>query len=191
MPSSSARCSQLPRAVDKLPFYVALKKLRDHLRGNMPDLDVAEVTFPNLDLKVEPKREKPDVTVKPEVADIRPSTFQLKVEMAAENGCSGAKRHRKCQRKTSLVAENAGPETTSSSTSGRGTAYFRDGTVSPYFQPSHHPPFRYYGDLVINDISHQPKLETPFDCMEYGHMPVDLSTARSRECPTTFYSDKS
>ncbi|CAF3978921.1 unnamed protein product, partial [Rotaria sp. Silwood1] len=28
MPSSSARCSQLPRAEDKLPFYMGLRKLR-------------------------------------------------------------------------------------------------------------------------------------------------------------------
>ncbi|CAN7976413.1 unnamed protein product, partial [Ixodes persulcatus] len=51
MPSSSARCAQLPRAVDKLPFYVALKKLRDHLRGRLPLLHPSEVTFPDVKLK--------------------------------------------------------------------------------------------------------------------------------------------
>ncbi|KAK2168315.1 hypothetical protein LSH36_18g09012 [Paralvinella palmiformis] len=58
MPSSSARCSQLPRAVDKVPFYVALKKLRDHVRGEIKELNEADVTFPDLELKVEPKKDK-------------------------------------------------------------------------------------------------------------------------------------
>ena len=30
MPSSSARCAQLPRAVDKVPFFEALRKFRDY-----------------------------------------------------------------------------------------------------------------------------------------------------------------
>lgn len=58
MPSSSARCSQLPRAIDKVPFYIALKKLRDHLRGHLPHLDESEVTFPDLELKVEPRKDR-------------------------------------------------------------------------------------------------------------------------------------
>lgn len=45
MPSSSARCSQLPRAVDKVPFYVALRKLRDYLCGRLAHLADNEVTF--------------------------------------------------------------------------------------------------------------------------------------------------
>uniref|UniRef100_A0A5K3FRL2 G/T mismatch-specific thymine DNA glycosylase n=1 Tax=Mesocestoides corti TaxID=53468 RepID=A0A5K3FRL2_MESCO len=45
MPSSSARCAQLPRAEDKLPFFVALRKLREHLRGERPHLEEAEVVF--------------------------------------------------------------------------------------------------------------------------------------------------
>nr|XP_022301616.1 uncharacterized protein LOC111109690 [Crassostrea virginica] len=61
MPSSSARCSQLPRAIDKVPFYTALKKLRDYLRGDLEKLDDSEVCFPDVELKVvkkEPKQEK-------------------------------------------------------------------------------------------------------------------------------------
>ena len=58
MPSSSARCSQLPRAVDKVPFYLALKKLRDHLNGKIPHVDDSEITFPDLELKVIPKAER-------------------------------------------------------------------------------------------------------------------------------------
>ncbi|KAM3180876.1 hypothetical protein ACTXT7_015447 [Hymenolepis weldensis] len=45
MPSSSARCAQLPRAEDKLPFFVALRKLREHLRGERPHLEDSEVVF--------------------------------------------------------------------------------------------------------------------------------------------------
>ena len=60
MPSSSARCSQLPRAIDKVPFYVALKKLRDHVRGDNPLLDEAEVCFPDLELKVKVREDKLD-----------------------------------------------------------------------------------------------------------------------------------
>lgn len=51
MPSSSARCAQLPRAVDKVPYYLALKKLRDHLRGDLPTLDDSEIVFPALEPK--------------------------------------------------------------------------------------------------------------------------------------------
>jgi hypothetical protein len=58
MPSSSARCSQLPRAVDKVPFYTALKKLRDYLCGDSETLDESEVCFPDLELKVKVKAEK-------------------------------------------------------------------------------------------------------------------------------------
>lgn len=64
MPSSSARCSQLPRAVDKVPFYVALRKLRDYRRGDLPHLDESEVTFPDLELKVEPRKDRLDRQLK-------------------------------------------------------------------------------------------------------------------------------
>jgi len=64
MPSSSARCSQLPRAVDKVPFYVALRKLRDFRRGELPHLDESEVTFPDLELKVEPRKDRLDRQLK-------------------------------------------------------------------------------------------------------------------------------
>ena len=58
MPSSSARCSQLPRAIDKVPFYLAVKKLRDYLVGHIDHMDDSEVTFPDLELKVIPKAER-------------------------------------------------------------------------------------------------------------------------------------
>ncbi|CAG0912656.1 unnamed protein product [Notodromas monacha] len=58
MPSSSARCAQLPRAADKVPYYVALRKLRDYLNGVLPDLEESEVIFPDvkgIDVKLEVK----------------------------------------------------------------------------------------------------------------------------------------
>lgn len=45
MPSSSARCAQLPRAADKVPFYAALKKFRDYLNGLVPDYDENDYVF--------------------------------------------------------------------------------------------------------------------------------------------------
>ena len=51
MPSSSARCSQLPRAEDKLPFYVGLRKLRDFVHGTLHCLNEAEITFPDIKIK--------------------------------------------------------------------------------------------------------------------------------------------
>lgn len=45
MPSSSARCAQLPRAADKVPFYAALKKFRDYLNGVIPHIDDSECVF--------------------------------------------------------------------------------------------------------------------------------------------------
>ena len=50
MPNSSARCAQLPRAVDKVPFYSALKKFRDFLKGEISELDEKEVVFSDLKL---------------------------------------------------------------------------------------------------------------------------------------------
>ena len=45
MPSSSARCAQLPRAEDKLPFFIALRKLRDFVKGRLSHLNDQEVIF--------------------------------------------------------------------------------------------------------------------------------------------------
>lgn len=45
MPSSSARCAQLPRAADKVPFYAALKKFRDYLNGIVTSIDESEMVF--------------------------------------------------------------------------------------------------------------------------------------------------
>ncbi|PAA73643.1 hypothetical protein BOX15_Mlig001613g1 [Macrostomum lignano] len=45
MPSSSARCAQLPRAADKLPFYIALRKMRDQILGRTGPVPDAELVF--------------------------------------------------------------------------------------------------------------------------------------------------
>ncbi|XP_070162752.1 probable serine/threonine-protein kinase yakA [Polyergus mexicanus] len=51
MPSSSARCAQLPRAADKVPYYAALKKFRDYLNGTIPHLDESDIVFADSKLK--------------------------------------------------------------------------------------------------------------------------------------------
>jgi len=56
MPSSSARCSQLPRAVDKLPFFKGIKKMLDLVRGKVDKVEEGEVTFKDLKLKTAKKK---------------------------------------------------------------------------------------------------------------------------------------
>ena len=51
MPNSSARCAQLPRAVDKVPFYAGLKKFRDYLRGTVPSIEENEMVFKEVKLQ--------------------------------------------------------------------------------------------------------------------------------------------
>ncbi|XP_061187625.1 uncharacterized protein LOC133195714 [Saccostrea echinata] len=90
MPSSSARCSQLPRAIDKVPFYTALKKLRDYLRGDLEKLDDSEVCFPDVELKVvkkEPKKEQADEDSKssPPLFSDQPGTMMSPQQMDQRN----------------------------------------------------------------------------------------------------------
>lgn len=76
MPSSSARCAQLPRAADKVPFYAALKKFRDYLNGLITEIDENEMVFSEPSLKscyeAEPK---PD-PFSPELTDISNAVIQ-------------------------------------------------------------------------------------------------------------------
>ena len=51
MPNSSARCAQLPRAVDKVPFYSGLKKFRDYLRGTVSSIEENEMVFKEVKLQ--------------------------------------------------------------------------------------------------------------------------------------------
>ena len=52
MPSSSARCAQLSRAIDKVPFYKALKKLCNVLNGTETG-SVSDKEFVFSDLKLQ------------------------------------------------------------------------------------------------------------------------------------------
>nr|CAH7752366.1 unnamed protein product [Callosobruchus chinensis] len=76
MPSSSARCAQLPRAADKVPFYAALKKFRDYLNGLITEIDENEMVFSEPRVKscyeAEPK---PD-PFSPELTDISNAVIQ-------------------------------------------------------------------------------------------------------------------
>lgn len=71
MPSSSARCAQLPRAADKVPYYAALKKFRDYLNGTISHLDESDIVFADTKLK---KREHDaaDQDKKPMISDDYP-----------------------------------------------------------------------------------------------------------------------
>jgi len=190
MPSSSARCSQLPRCVDKLPFYVALHKLRDHLRGDLPNLDDNEVTFPDLELKVEPKKEKLGAEVKHEMTDSETtthpmpkqqaslSTFQLTVEIKTEDSSVAGKQRKSRRKRLSTVGSSRKESSVPNSLSGT--------VCSPYFQPWQQPssyfavsiPAR--NGMTIANTTEQVKQETPIDFRQYGCMPEDLSVAGSR-----------
>lgn len=69
MPSSSARCAQLPRAADKVPFYAALKKFRDYLNGLLPEIDENEMVFSEPKVKSCYEAE-PKADLYPELTDI-------------------------------------------------------------------------------------------------------------------------
>lgn len=45
VPSSSARCANFPRMIDKLHFYLALKKYLQFLKGEIKDVDLKEFSF--------------------------------------------------------------------------------------------------------------------------------------------------
>lgn len=70
MPSSSARCAQLPRASDKVPYYAALKKFRDYLNGSVAVLDENDIVFQYCKLKTFPRHsQQPKVEIKAEPVD--------------------------------------------------------------------------------------------------------------------------
>ena len=195
MPSSSARCAQLPRATDKLPFYIALRKLRDHLCGDLVNLDDSEVTFHDLDLKVEPKSERLDAGLKletadPEIKDLTPKPrtasgkFQVTVEVKTEDDYVAGKQ-RKVRRKACTVAESGGKEIVT-----RATVANSAETVvcsSPYFLPwqqtSVYPTLSVGPGICTSasakDTTDQLKHEVPYDFAQYGCMPEDLSSSRT------------
>lgn len=77
MPSSSARCAQLPRALDKVPFYSALRKFRDYLKGTISELDEEEVVFSNVKLS----NFKPQIKLEPE-AEAAPKSECVSAKVA-------------------------------------------------------------------------------------------------------------
>ncbi len=64
MPSSSARCAQLPRAIDKVPFFEALRKFLDFLNGLTDEPHEEEIVFANVVLKNYPRKNA--IKVEPE-----------------------------------------------------------------------------------------------------------------------------
>ncbi len=62
MPSSSARCSQLPKVADKVPFYSALRKFRDYLCGYSSELSDSEIMFPDFKVALEVNANEETVT---------------------------------------------------------------------------------------------------------------------------------
>jgi len=193
MPSSSARCSQLPRCVDKVPFYTALRKLRDHLRGDLPCLDDSEVTFPDLELKVEPKKEKFNAEIKQESIDpdtnvhltseqqASSGTFRLNIEIKTENDSAAGKKRKGRRKRTSTAATDRNEAAASAADSSLSRT-----VCSPYFQPWLQPSSYFADSLATRNCCttaaggcEQVKQETPIDFSQYGCMPEDLSVAGS------------
>lgn len=77
-PSSSARCTQLPRAADKVPFFEALKRVRDHIRahGSIEGIDRSTVTFPDFKLVTAPQKVKKEVKAEPTEGGAQPNGVQ-------------------------------------------------------------------------------------------------------------------
>ena len=72
MPSTSGLVAQLPRAVDKVPFFLGLKKLRDFLNGKIDKLEESEIVFSSVVLsnkKSPTKKEETSISseIKPEI----------------------------------------------------------------------------------------------------------------------------
>lgn len=75
MPSSSARCAQLPRASDKVPYYTALKKFRDYLNGAVSVLDENDIVFQYCKLKTFPRNTAPKEEIKVEEDELDDDEF--------------------------------------------------------------------------------------------------------------------
>ncbi len=83
MPNSSARCAQLPRAIDKVPFFAALKTFRDYLNGKIKEEDFNEADVVFNDVKLQSFYESPEKKEK----KIKMSSSEFK--MSDENSTSG------------------------------------------------------------------------------------------------------
>ena len=83
MPSSSARCAQLPRALDKVPFYTALRKFRDYLKGTLAELKDEDISFQNL--KIKNFKNDPSIKMESNLGDLEPCIRELQ-----NQNCHGA-----------------------------------------------------------------------------------------------------
>jgi len=90
LPSSSARCSQLPKVIDKVPFYAALKKFRDHLNGQLSyvlsDLDIM---FPDFKVALEVNKEETNKSIEGNEAS-EPEENSFLDEHTHENSAAAA-----------------------------------------------------------------------------------------------------
>ncbi|KAM7341303.1 thymine DNA glycosylase isoform 3-T9 [Cochliomyia hominivorax] len=85
MPSSSARCAQLPRAADKVPFYTALKKFRDYLNGLIPHIDQSECVFTEERIKQQCEQENYKNQQKNTDGGANETTYQNAVDISNSN----------------------------------------------------------------------------------------------------------
>jgi len=152
------------------------------------------VTFPDLDLKVKPKKERLNSEVKQEIPDPEVNVdlmsnqqasggaFQLRVEMKTEDEVLNGKR-RKCSIKRSLTAGSHGKNIPAASIAGSSS----ETVCSPYFHPWQQP-LSCTADMVRSGnctsvgavgMTPQVKQETVSDFVLYGHMSDNLSTVRT------------
>ena len=112
MPSSSARCAQLPRAADKVPFYIALRKLKDYLNGIITELDEEELIFTDDKLKQignAAMKFKDDLDMKPDIKN-EPLDEDVKNSVFFQSGLSiPIKKKRGRPRKTEIPGEPSAP----------------------------------------------------------------------------------
>lgn len=104
MPSSSARCAQLPRAADKVPFYAALKKFRDYLNGVVPEFDENEVVFTSSKLK---HYYEPEIKDDPDESSQQQKPFGYPYPAAITNG-DGSEAGAECKALVPVVKQEDG-----------------------------------------------------------------------------------
>lgn len=89
MPSSSALVAQLPRAVDKVPFYQGLKKFLAFLKGETDEVHEEEIVFSNVVLKNVP-RKKLAIKEEPKDHEEEQEEYAMGNGMASANGFAPA-----------------------------------------------------------------------------------------------------
>ncbi|XP_041674504.1 uncharacterized protein LOC108102309 isoform X2 [Drosophila eugracilis] len=89
MPSSSARCAQLPRAADKVPFYAALKKFRDFLNGDITHIAESECVFTDQRIRQSSEQQHAETSGKEKQND-KNSLTDHQAGLALVEHCSGS-----------------------------------------------------------------------------------------------------